>query len=95
MKYREGTPMVLRGICADIKGGERVGVVGRTGSGKSSLLLCLMRIVEPELPEARPSLIPSLCTHFTRAGIEWRRRHHAVCMARPHREPHHSGQAEP
>ena len=24
-------------------------------------------------PEARPSLIPSLCTHFTRAGIEWRR----------------------
>ena len=23
--------------------------------------------------EARPSLIPSLCTHFTRAGIEWRR----------------------
>ena len=22
---------------------------------------------------ARPSLIPSLCTHFTRAGIEWRR----------------------
>ena len=24
-------------------------------------------------PEARPSLIPSLCTHFERAGIEWRR----------------------
>ena len=22
---------------------------------------------------ARPSLIPPLCTHFTRAGIEWRR----------------------
>ena len=22
---------------------------------------------------ARPSLIPSLCTHFTRAGIKWRR----------------------
>ena len=26
----------------------------------------------PSVP-ARPSLIPSLCTHFTRAGIEWRR----------------------
>ena len=23
--------------------------------------------------QARPSLIPSLCTHFTRAGIDWRR----------------------
>ena len=44
---------------------------------------------------ARPSLIPSLCTHFTRAGIEWRRCHHAVCMTRPYKEPHHSGQAEP
>ena len=32
---------------------------------------------------ARPSLIPALRTHFTRAGIEWRRCHHAVCMARP------------
>ena len=43
----------------------------------------------------RPSLIPSLCTHFTRAGIEWRRCQHAVCMARPYKAPHHSGQAEP
>ena len=45
--------------------------------------------------EARPSRIPSLCTHFTRAGIEWRRCHRAACMARPYQEPHHSGQAEP
>ena len=33
--------------------------------------------------EARPSLIPSLCTRFTRAGTEWCRYHRAVCMARP------------
>ena len=44
---------------------------------------------------ARPSPIPSPCTRFTRAGIEWRRCHRAVCMARPYKEPHHSGQAEP
>ena len=44
---------------------------------------------------ARPSLIPSLCTHFTRAGIEWLRCHHAARMVRPYKEPHHSGQAEP
>lgn len=42
--------MVLNGIDVSIRSGERIGVVGRTGSGKSSLLLCLMRIVEPHLP---------------------------------------------
>jgi ABC-type multidrug transport system fused ATPase/permease subunit len=49
VRYREGTPVVIKGLTVSIKGGERVGVVGRTGSGKSSLLLCLLRIVEPEL----------------------------------------------
>ena len=29
--------------------------------------------VMQEREQARPSRIPSLCTHFTRAGIEWRR----------------------
>ena len=42
----------------------------------------------------QPSRIPPLCILITRAGIEWRRCHHAVCMAQPC-EPHHSGQAEP
>ena len=45
--------------------------------------------------KARPSLIPSLCTRFRRAGIEWCRCQHADFMARPHKEPRHSGQAEP
>jgi ABC-type multidrug transport system fused ATPase/permease subunit len=46
MRYRPGLPNVLHGISLTIKGGEKIGVVGRTGAGKSSLALTLLRIVE-------------------------------------------------
>ncbi|KOC70044.1 Multidrug resistance-associated protein 1 [Habropoda laboriosa] len=46
VRYREGLDLVLRGLSFSVKGGEKVGIVGRTGAGKSSLTLALFRIIE-------------------------------------------------
>ncbi|KAN0064818.1 hypothetical protein ACQY0O_001875 [Thecaphora frezii] len=45
-RYRRELGLVLKKLDLDIKPGERVGVVGRTGAGKSSLTLALFRIIE-------------------------------------------------
>ena len=46
VKYRKDLDNVLNNINADIKPGEKVGIVGRTGAGKSSLALGLFRLLE-------------------------------------------------
>ncbi|KAJ3693573.1 hypothetical protein LUZ60_009053 [Juncus effusus] len=48
LRYRPELPPVLHGIGFRIEGSEKVGIVGRTGAGKSSMLNALFRIVEPE-----------------------------------------------
>lgn len=45
-RYRPELDLVLRNINLDIKAQEKIGVVGRTGAGKSSLALSLFRIIE-------------------------------------------------
>ena len=46
MRYRSELPLVLTDVSLTIHPGEKIGVVGRTGSGKSSLFLALYRMVE-------------------------------------------------
>lgn len=46
-RYRPGLDLVLKNINLEIKSHEKIGVVGRTGAGKSSLTLALFRIIEP------------------------------------------------
>ncbi len=45
-RYSQDLPFVLRDISLSIEGGERVGIIGRTGSGKSTLFQTLFRFVE-------------------------------------------------
>ncbi|XP_065887047.1 ATP-binding cassette sub-family C member 4-like isoform X2 [Dysidea avara] len=47
-RYAPHLPYVLKSVSLIIQSGEKIGVVGRTGAGKSSLLAALFRLAEPE-----------------------------------------------
>ncbi|KAK3844173.1 MAG: hypothetical protein J3R72DRAFT_505658 [Linnemannia gamsii] len=47
VRYSPESPDILKNVSISVKGGEKVGVVGRTGSGKTTLAISLLRILEP------------------------------------------------
>uniref|UniRef100_A0A8C6TRJ6 ABC-type glutathione-S-conjugate transporter n=1 Tax=Neogobius melanostomus TaxID=47308 RepID=A0A8C6TRJ6_9GOBI len=53
VRYREGLDLVLKNLSISVTGGEKIGIVGRTGAGKSSMTLCLF--------DYRPARPPQLC----------------------------------
>ena len=48
LRYRPQLPLALKNLNIRIKAGEKIGVVGRTGAGKSTIILGLLRIVEAD-----------------------------------------------
>nr|QVT92347.1 ABC transporter [Salvia miltiorrhiza] len=47
VRYKESLPVVLHGVSCIFPGGKKIGIVGRTGSGKSTMIQALFRLIEP------------------------------------------------
>ena len=79
VRYRPGLEPALRDVNVSIEAGEKIGVVGRTGSGKSTLTLALLRIIEPALDSPKLSEI-HMCMHIEMGTYEhsmiFRRQYH-------------------
>lgn len=46
MRYKPNTPLRLTDVSLEVQPGHKVGIVGRTGAGKSTICLVLSRIIE-------------------------------------------------
>lgn len=76
-----GPLAVLRDVSIEVKQGEVVALVGETGAGKSSLVSCLARILDPDSGEIRldGATMPSGPKHVRRAGVEVLWQDHGLC----------------
>lgn len=78
---RFGPLTVLRDVSLTVNRGEVVALVGETGAGKSSLVSCLGRILEPDSGEVRldGAPLPSGPQQVRREGVEVLWQDHGLC----------------
>jgi len=62
-KYTKDSALVLKNINLDIEPGQKVGIVGQTGSGKSSLMLAITRMIPIDAESALPQSNPTAIAH--------------------------------
>jgi ABC-type multidrug transport system fused ATPase/permease subunit len=67
LRYATGLPLSVKKVSVSIKAGERVGICGRTGAGKSSLVVLLFRLVRHQAKEHAMQASPD------HAGVRWTR----------------------
>lgn len=48
LRYRKNTELVLKKLSFNVQAGQKIGIVGRTGAGKSTMSMALSRLVELE-----------------------------------------------
>lgn len=73
IRYRKGLPLVIKNLNLKIEDFEKVAIIGRTGSGKSTLMLALLRIIEYQPGESRIEIsgkeITQMGLHHVRHAI--------------------------
>ena len=67
-RYRDDEPDIFRGLNLSVPGGTTLAIVGRTGSGKSTLVRMLARLYEPQHGEILLFVIPAQSLSSTRSG---------------------------
>jgi ATP-binding cassette subfamily C (CFTR/MRP) protein 5 len=82
VRYRENTPIVLNDISFKIESRQKVGLVGRTGSGKSTFMLCMTRILE--LDQVTEGSICVDSYDISKMGLHNLRKKIAIIPQEPH-----------
>ena len=78
MKYRQATDHVLKGVSFSIKPGEKIGCVGRTGAGKTSIIQALFRMVEIDQSAAPDASIMIDGVETSKVGLHTLRKHISI-----------------